>query len=79
LTPNTDPEGITAGPDGALWVSQAGAHAIVRVTPAGAIHEFKLPSATAEPGQIAVGPGNTIWFTEANRNRIGRVTLSPAP
>src|SRR5260370_37288280 len=42
LSNDSGPSGITAGPDGNLWFTQAGGK-IGRITPAGNITEFPLP------------------------------------
>ena len=49
------PLGITAGPDGALWFTEAGTGGtskIGRITTAGAITEFPLPTAFSSPQEI---------------------------
>ena len=39
------PRGITAGPDGNIWVAEAGGDgAIARVTPGGEVTEFAVPT-----------------------------------
>ena len=79
--------GITAGPDGNVWFTEAAADKIGRITPAGVVTEFSSgltdgpaldpidgkPFA-AEPSSIAVGPDGNLWFTEPFVNRIGRIT-----
>jgi streptogramin lyase len=71
--------GLTAGPDGNLWVSvfdglgspgDQGAW-IARMTPAGA---FTLYPISAPAGAPTVGPDGNLWFTESAR--IGRITPS---
>jgi streptogramin lyase len=74
-TPGSYPTGITAGPDGNLWVTEQQGNNIARVTTAGAITEFPLPSAGSGPTRIARGPDGNLWFTES-AGRIGRI--SPA-
>src|SRR5207248_6214937 len=49
------PRGIAAGPDGALWFTESDAHRIGRITTAGAISEFSLPTATGSIESIAAG------------------------
>jgi len=49
---------------------------IGRITPSGAISEWPLPTANAEPGGITAGPDGNIWFTEEHANNIGRITPS---
>jgi streptogramin lyase len=43
------PNGITMGPDGALWFTETGANKIGRVTTAGVISEFPIPTAGSQP------------------------------
>ena len=67
--------GITAGPDGALWFTEYGTNKIGRITTAGAITEFAL-AANSEPYHIVAGPDGALWFTEAGTNKIGRITTT---
>ncbi len=41
--PASSPNGITSGPDGALWFAEGGANRIGRITTAGVFTEFPLP------------------------------------
>lgn len=70
-TPNSVPAGIVAGPDGNLWVAEASASRIARVTPAGAVTEFAL-LAGREPVDLAVS-GGLLYYTERAGDRIGRL------
>jgi len=81
------PSGIAAGPDGNLWFTEGGSSSGVssiyggevgRITPAGTISEFPIPSPNSEPGQITPGPDGNLWFTENTLNGgvIGRITLT---
>jgi streptogramin lyase len=73
LSPNTQPEGITRGPDGNLWFAEI--HAIGRITPGGQITEFRQGLAPdSEPVEIMAGPDGNLWFTEGVTDRIGRIT-----
>src|SRR5262245_22661777 len=72
LTANSGPEGITAGPDGALWFTE-NRDKIGRITTGGAVTEFALP-ARSSPQGIAAGPDGALWFTEVDGNKIGRIT-----
>ena len=65
------PDGITAGPDGNLWVAVAGG--IARVTPAGDATVFT--STTAAATALTNGPDGNIWFTDFVFSRVGRITL----
>lgn len=67
--------GIASGPDGNLWFTDFGANQVGRVTTAGAIVEFDLPTASAFPDGITAGPDGNMWFTEFTAGEIGRIYL----
>jgi streptogramin lyase len=72
--PTGSPRGIVTGPDGNLWVAQAGGDgAIARVTKAGEVTEFPVPTA-GDPNDVAVGPDGNIWYVDPKANVIGRIT-----
>ncbi len=75
-TANSGLGSITAGPDGALWFTEATGNKIGRITPGGVITEFPLPTANSNPGNIVAGPDGNLWFTEHNPARIARITPS---
>ncbi len=78
-TAGSFPDGITMGPDGALWFTEAGSGKIGRVTTRGAITEFTLSGGSASgfgAHTITTGPDGALWFTEANAGKIGRMTTS---
>jgi virginiamycin B lyase len=62
-----------AGPDGALWFTEANVSRIGRMTISGAVTEFPLPAGTYLR-EITAGPDGALWFTEGNR--IGRITTA---
>jgi streptogramin lyase len=85
-----EPGGIAAGPDGNIWFTE---HAftfggpkgpnigkIGRITPAGVITEFAIPSTDSQPGDIAAGPDGALWFTDESQfpeqGKIGRITTA---
>jgi streptogramin lyase len=58
---------VVVGPDGNLWIGSRGTtlnpSAVLRITPAGVITPFDLPSgSTANPDVIAVGPDGDLWL-----------------
>jgi virginiamycin B lyase len=72
--PTGSPRGIVTGPDGNLWVAQAGGDGgIARVTKAGDVTEFPVPTA-GDPNDIAVGPDGNLWYVDPAANVIGRIT-----
>ena len=75
ITANSNPIGITAGPDGNLWFAERHAQQIGRITPLGVITEFSAGiSVGAFPEGITAGPDGNLWFTETATYRIGRIT-----
>lgn len=90
-----EPRQITAGPDGALWFTESGGtdatSKVGRITTAGAIREFPIPTDYAafpfptdySPGKITSGPDGALWFTESGNgflsgDKIGRITTAGA-
>ena len=63
---------ITAGPDGNLWFTEQYRNTIGRMTPAGVVTEFPVPTRNAAPAGITTGPDGNLWFTQ--RHGIGRIT-----
>jgi len=79
LLPQSDPISgipITAGPDGALWFVEGAANKIGRITTAGTISEFPLPTPNSFPVGITAGPDGALWFTERYGNKLGRITTA---
>jgi hypothetical protein len=70
------PQGIAAGPDGNVWFTEREGNAIGRITPAGAITEFPVPTPSSWPWRIAAGPDGNLWFTERKADKIARITPS---
>ncbi len=68
--------GITAGPDGALWFSDGGLNEIGRITTSGVITLFPVTTSNSVLPVIAAGPDGALWFTEATANQIGRITTA---
>ena len=73
--------GITAGPDGNLWFTEA-ANDIGRITPAGLVTQFPVagvcvPNEGCGAFGIIAGPDGNLWFTEGavdSTDDIGRLT-----
>jgi virginiamycin B lyase len=75
-SPNAQANGITRGPDGALWFTEI--NQIGRITTTGSITEFTIPivGAINFPFDITAGPDGALWFTENTTNKIGRITTT---
>ena len=63
-TKSTIYRGITAGPDGNVWVTDWQHGGLVRVTTGGVATEFPIPIPNARPSGITVGPDGDIWYTQ---------------
>ena len=64
--PMNDPaDGITAGPDGNLWLVQRSLSNVVRMTTEGVATSFPgdLDTLSLDPNSIAAGPDGNLWFT----------------
>ena len=81
LPAGTQPGGITAGSDDALWFVEEGPSAIGRITTGGAVTDhFAVNAAAAPPDvsaldQITLGPDGNLWFTQPADDQIGRMTI----
>ncbi len=80
LTDYTSPSLVTpaliaAGPDGALWFTDA-SRGIGRITTTGAITLYPVPTQSSQPWGIVAGPDGALWFTEFSANQIGRSTTA---
>jgi uncharacterized protein (TIGR03437 family) len=62
-----------------LWFPELGASKIGRITTAGVVTEYPVPTANSGPYGIAVGPDGTLWFTEENGDKVGDVISSSSP
>jgi virginiamycin B lyase len=80
-TPASDPEGMTAGPDGAVWFTEHAVDQIGRVALDGTVTEYLAPWVRPTPSGfkgITAGPDGALWFTEEVAGAIGRMTLAGA-
>ena len=68
------PARITTGPDGNLWFTETNGNNIGRITTAGVVTEFPIPTVGSDPVGITVGPDGNLWFTEAVAGNIGKVS-----
>jgi len=70
-----NPQGITAGPDGALWFTNSSGNSIGRITTAGVVTNYTDPSIYGPRG-ITAGPDGALWFTNYLGDSIGRITTA---
>jgi virginiamycin B lyase len=78
---SSGPEGITAGPDGNMWVAQEFSNQIARVRPNdGFATQFAVPTTPftdTAPLDITAGPDNNLWFAiYAPNSQIGKIDLN---
>jgi streptogramin lyase len=75
LTDGVGPEGITWGPDGNIWFTEFWSGRVGRMTPAGVVTEFSLP--TPNPRGIVTGPDHNLWIAEGGlqHESIARMTI----
>jgi streptogramin lyase len=62
LSANASPYRIAKGPEGNMWFTELAGN-IGRITPAGSITEFPIPSGSGALAIVA-GPDGNLWFTE---------------
>src|SRR5262249_51788731 len=80
--------GIAGGPDGHIWVTEStqpsdfDSHVplapgpisrIGRITPAGIVSQFDVPTSDGGPAGIAAGPDGALWFAEQRAGKVGRL------
>ena len=70
------PQGITSGPDGAIWFTELLSNNIGRISSSGSITEYPIPTSDSRPYDITSGPDNALWFTEKFGNKIGRISAA---
>ena len=75
-TAKSNPDTLTAGPDGALWFAEFNANKIGRLDlSAYTFTEYNAPGA----GFMTNGPQSSLWFTAPFTNKIGQVAPYSAP
>ena len=57
-----------------MWFSEHLGNRMGRITPAGDIAEFDIPTPDSEPRAIALSADGNIWFGEFKGGKIGRIT-----
>jgi virginiamycin B lyase len=75
LPTGSSPEGITLGPDGAMWFTEQSGNRIGRISTAGALSEVDVPTLASQPFGITSGRDGRLYFTEYGGNRIGKVVV----
>ena len=70
---------VTAGPDGNLWFTEGYEFGVPtqigKMTPAGVITLYSVPSGSSEGG-ITVGSDGNLWFTEYRTGKVAKITTA---
>jgi streptogramin lyase len=77
-TLSSQPQRISAGPDGEMWFTELSGNKIGRITTDGSsIHEYTIPSGDgSRPFGIVTGPDGNLWFTTCTSPHLDRVTTT---
>jgi streptogramin lyase len=74
----SDPGAIAAGADGNVWFTERATNHVARMTPAGVLTEFPVPTAASVPFGICAAADGNLWFTESAAGMVGRITKTGA-
>jgi streptogramin lyase len=72
----TYPYGLTTGPDGNIWSTENAGNNIGRITPAGVITEFPLPTTHSGPSGITAYRWPTEHEAALSINRVANRPIS---
>ena len=76
---NAQPNGMTPGPDGAVWFTEYAEGRIGRIDANGVVTEYVVPPSLSRPYNIVNGrDGSNLWFTVAAYNAVGRISTNGA-
>ena len=68
------PQGLKAGTDGAMWVTQEYPNNLIRMSTTGVVSYVALSTVNAQGNDLAFGPDGKIWVAEAQAGAIGRLS-----
>ena len=75
-TSGSVPTGITTGPDGNVWFTEAHGNKIGKLDTNNRITEFPVPTASSNPAHIVAGADGNLWFDERFGNKIAKINPS---
>lgn len=67
------PYGVAVDAQGNAWATLQGGNQIMRITPAGEMTEYEVPTRASSPTDIAVDAKGTVWFVEFRGSKVGRL------
>jgi virginiamycin B lyase len=79
------PEGITAGPDGNLWITGGTDQVRVMGTDGAVRDTYTTPTPNSDPSDITVGPDGRLWLSAPSADELvasttgGQMTAYPVP
>src|SRR5262249_32693910 len=62
--------GVATGPDRSVWFTEDEPNKIGRITPAGTLVEYSIPTADSGPAYLTNGPDGNLWFSEDFANQV---------
>ncbi len=68
------PYGVTVDANGNVWATLQSGNQLLRITPAGAMAEYEVPTRGSSPTDVAVDQKGNVWFTEFRGNKIAKFT-----
>ncbi|HKQ22922.1 MAG TPA: hypothetical protein VJT81_00590 [Burkholderiales bacterium] len=66
------PYGVAIDTHGNVWGTLQSGNLIVKISPAGEIAEYEVPTRGSSPSDIAVDVAGNVWFLEFRSNKIGK-------
>lgn len=66
------PYGVAVDAQGNAWATLQGGNQILKITPAGEMSEYEVPTRSSSPTDIAVDAGGVVWFVEFRGSKVGR-------
>ncbi len=66
------PYGVAVDAQGNAWATLQGGNQLLKITPAGEMSEYEVPTRSSSPTDIAVDATGAVWFVEFRGSKIGR-------
>ena len=65
------PYGVATDVQGNAWATLQSGNQLMRVTPAGGISEFEVPTRGSSPTDLTIDAAGTVWFVEFRGSKVG--------